>query len=52
MRHADGDLAAGVRLLRSHALSISIWDRHLGHDPAYDWTVAVASLDVADWSAT
>lgn len=25
-----------VRLLRSHALSSSTWDRHRGHDPAYD----------------
>jgi dTDP-4-amino-4,6-dideoxygalactose transaminase len=29
-------LAERVRLLRSHALSSSTWDRHRGHDPAYD----------------
>jgi dTDP-4-amino-4,6-dideoxygalactose transaminase len=29
--HADR-----VRLLRSHALTSSTWDRHRGHDPAYD----------------
>jgi dTDP-4-amino-4,6-dideoxygalactose transaminase len=29
-------LAARVRLLRSHALTSSTWDRHRGHDPAYD----------------
>ena len=28
--------AARVRLLRSHALTSSTWDRHRGHDPAYD----------------
>jgi dTDP-4-amino-4,6-dideoxygalactose transaminase len=33
---ADEALAARVRLLRSHALSSSTWDRHRGHDPAYD----------------
>jgi dTDP-4-amino-4,6-dideoxygalactose transaminase len=33
---ADEELAARVRLLRSHALSSSTWDRHRGHDPAYD----------------
>jgi dTDP-4-amino-4,6-dideoxygalactose transaminase len=33
---ADEDLAERVRLLRSHALSSSTWDRHRGHDPAYD----------------
>ncbi|HEX4466842.1 MAG TPA: DegT/DnrJ/EryC1/StrS family aminotransferase [Solirubrobacteraceae bacterium] len=33
---SDGDLAAKVKLLRSHALSSSTWDRHRGHDPAYD----------------
>jgi dTDP-4-amino-4,6-dideoxygalactose transaminase len=33
---ADDELAARVRLLRSHALSSSTWDRHRGHDPAYD----------------
>jgi dTDP-4-amino-4,6-dideoxygalactose transaminase len=30
------DLAERVRLLRSHALTSSTWDRHRGHDPAYD----------------
>jgi len=29
-------LAARVRLLRSHALTSGTWDRHRGHDPAYD----------------
>ncbi|MHB8531250.1 MAG: DegT/DnrJ/EryC1/StrS family aminotransferase [Solirubrobacteraceae bacterium] len=29
-------LAARVRLLRSHAMTSSTWDRHRGHDPAYD----------------
>jgi dTDP-4-amino-4,6-dideoxygalactose transaminase len=33
---ANKDLAERVRLLRSHALSSSTWDRHRGHDPAYD----------------
>jgi dTDP-4-amino-4,6-dideoxygalactose transaminase len=33
---ADERLAKRVRLLRSHALSSSTWDRHRGHDPAYD----------------
>jgi dTDP-4-amino-4,6-dideoxygalactose transaminase len=33
---ADEALAERVRLLRSHALSSSTWDRHRGHDPAYD----------------
>jgi dTDP-4-amino-4,6-dideoxygalactose transaminase len=33
---AEEHLAARVRLLRSHALSSSTWDRHRGHDPAYD----------------
>ncbi|HEY1450668.1 MAG TPA: DegT/DnrJ/EryC1/StrS family aminotransferase [Solirubrobacteraceae bacterium] len=33
---ADDALADRVRLLRSHALSSSTWDRHRGHDPAYD----------------
>jgi dTDP-4-amino-4,6-dideoxygalactose transaminase len=32
----DESLAARVRLLRSHALSSTTWDRHRGHDPAYD----------------
>jgi dTDP-4-amino-4,6-dideoxygalactose transaminase len=34
----DEGLAARVRLLRSHALTSSTWDRHRGHDPAYDIT--------------
>jgi dTDP-4-amino-4,6-dideoxygalactose transaminase len=33
---AEEELAARVRLLRSHALTSSTWDRHRGHDPAYD----------------
>ena len=33
---ADAARAERVRLLRSHALSSSTWDRHRGHDPAYD----------------
>ena len=33
---ADEALAARVRLLRSHAMTSSTWDRHRGHDPAYD----------------
>jgi dTDP-4-amino-4,6-dideoxygalactose transaminase len=33
---ADDRLAARVRLLRSHAMTSSTWDRHRGHDPAYD----------------
>src|SRR6185437_2062221 len=33
---ADDNLAERVRLLRSHALTSSTWDRHRGHDPAYD----------------
>jgi dTDP-4-amino-4,6-dideoxygalactose transaminase len=33
---AAAELAARVRLLRSHALTSSTWDRHRGHDPAYD----------------
>jgi dTDP-4-amino-4,6-dideoxygalactose transaminase len=33
---AEGALAERVRLLRSHALTSSTWDRHRGHDPAYD----------------
>ncbi len=32
----DDALAERVRLLRSHALTSSTWDRHRGHDPAYD----------------
>ncbi len=33
---ADDELAQRVRLLRSHALTSSTWDRHRGHDPSYD----------------
>ncbi|HEX5853097.1 MAG TPA: DegT/DnrJ/EryC1/StrS family aminotransferase [Solirubrobacteraceae bacterium] len=33
---ADEELAARVRLLRSHAMTSTTWDRHRGHDPAYD----------------
>jgi dTDP-4-amino-4,6-dideoxygalactose transaminase len=33
---AAEELADRVRLLRSHALTSSTWDRHRGHDPAYD----------------
>ncbi len=33
---ADEELADRVRLLRSHAMTSSTWDRHRGHDPAYD----------------
>jgi dTDP-4-amino-4,6-dideoxygalactose transaminase len=33
---ADQDFADRVKLLRSHALTSSTWDRHRGHDPAYD----------------
>jgi dTDP-4-amino-4,6-dideoxygalactose transaminase len=33
---ADESLADRVRLLRSHAMTSSTWDRHRGHDPAYD----------------
>ncbi len=33
---AEAELAERVRLLRSHALTSSTWDRHRGHDPAYD----------------
>ncbi len=33
---ADGALDASVRLFRSHAMTSSTWDRHRGHDPAYD----------------
>ncbi|HEY7960752.1 MAG TPA: DegT/DnrJ/EryC1/StrS family aminotransferase [Solirubrobacteraceae bacterium] len=33
---ADERLAKQVRLLRSHALTSGTWDRHRGHDPAYD----------------
>ncbi|MGO9488289.1 MAG: DegT/DnrJ/EryC1/StrS family aminotransferase [Solirubrobacteraceae bacterium] len=33
---SEEELAERVRLLRSHALTSSTWDRHRGHDPAYD----------------
>ena len=33
---ADEQLAERVRLFRSHAMTSSTWDRHRGHDPAYD----------------
>ena len=29
-------LDTSVRLFRSHAMTSSTWDRHRGHDPAYD----------------
>jgi dTDP-4-amino-4,6-dideoxygalactose transaminase len=32
----DEQLAERVRLLRSHAMTSSTWDRHRGHDPVYD----------------
>ena len=33
---AGEEYAERVRLLRSHALTSGTWDRHRGHDPAYD----------------
>jgi dTDP-4-amino-4,6-dideoxygalactose transaminase len=33
---ADPELAGKVRQLRSHAMTSGTWDRHRGHDPAYD----------------
>jgi dTDP-4-amino-4,6-dideoxygalactose transaminase len=33
---ADEELDTRVRLFRSHAMTSSTWDRHRGHDPAYD----------------
>ncbi len=33
---AEKALDASVRLFRSHAMTSSTWDRHRGHDPAYD----------------
>jgi dTDP-4-amino-4,6-dideoxygalactose transaminase len=33
---AEEALDARVRLFRSHAMTSSTWDRHRGHDPAYD----------------
>ena len=35
---ADEQLAERVRLLRSHAMTSTTWDRHLGRDPLYDVT--------------
>ena len=32
----DADLAARVRLLRSHAMTSGTWDRHRGHEDSYD----------------
>jgi dTDP-4-amino-4,6-dideoxygalactose transaminase len=32
----DEDLAARVRLLRSHAMTSGTWDRHRGHEDSYD----------------
>jgi dTDP-4-amino-4,6-dideoxygalactose transaminase len=32
----DEELDASIRLFRSHAMTSSTWDRHRGHDPAYD----------------
>lgn len=33
---ADAELAARARLLRSHALTATTWDRHRGHSDSYD----------------
>lgn len=33
---ADPQLAARVRLLRSHAMTSGTWDRHRGHEDSYD----------------
>jgi len=33
---ASAEHAERVRLLRSHAMTSSTWDRHRGHDPSYD----------------
>lgn len=33
---AEESLAERVRLLRSHAMTSTTWDRHRGHDPVYD----------------
>ena len=33
---ADAELAARVRLLRSHAMTSGTWDRHRGHEDSYD----------------
>jgi dTDP-4-amino-4,6-dideoxygalactose transaminase len=35
---ADEQLAERVALLRSHAMTSTTWDRHLGSDPLYDVT--------------
>lgn len=35
---SDDELDVRVRLFRSHAMTSSTWDRHRGHDPAYDIT--------------
>jgi dTDP-4-amino-4,6-dideoxygalactose transaminase len=32
----DAELAARVRLLRSHAMTSGTWDRHRGHEDSYD----------------
>jgi dTDP-4-amino-4,6-dideoxygalactose transaminase len=32
----DAELAAKVRLLRSHAMTSGTWDRHRGHEDSYD----------------
>ncbi len=32
----DPDVAARVRLLRSHAMTSGTWDRHRGHEDSYD----------------
>jgi dTDP-4-amino-4,6-dideoxygalactose transaminase len=32
----DADVAARVRLLRSHAMTSGTWDRHRGHEDSYD----------------
>jgi dTDP-4-amino-4,6-dideoxygalactose transaminase len=33
---SDPELAAQVRLLRSHAMTSGTWDRHRGHEDSYD----------------
>jgi dTDP-4-amino-4,6-dideoxygalactose transaminase len=33
---SDDDMAAQARLMRSHALTATTWDRHRGHAPGYD----------------
>jgi dTDP-4-amino-4,6-dideoxygalactose transaminase len=32
----DAEVAAGVRRLRSHAMTSGTWDRHRGHEDSYD----------------